>query len=90
LKTGDVQADKPLRAYRHASACTVDGCDRPSASRGLCDAHYRRWLDHGDPQPDKPVLDGKRICEVARCGQPHHARGMCSRHYARWLRARSR
>ncbi len=29
--------------------CSVDGCDKPVQSRGLCSPHYRRLLRHGDP-----------------------------------------
>ena len=28
--------------------CSVAGCGRPVHSRGWCNAHYRRWLNHGD------------------------------------------
>lgn len=30
--------------------CLVDGCEKPTFSRQLCSAHYRRWLRHGDPE----------------------------------------
>lgn len=29
--------------------CTVDGCENPPSSRGLCRTHYSRWRRHGDP-----------------------------------------
>lgn len=29
--------------------CAIDGCGKRSQTRGWCDAHYRRWLHHGDP-----------------------------------------
>lgn len=29
--------------------CAVEGCARAKSRRGWCDAHYRRWLRHGDP-----------------------------------------
>lgn len=29
--------------------CDIDGCDRVPISRGWCGAHYKRWLQYGDP-----------------------------------------
>jgi hypothetical protein len=40
------------RAERMAAAraeCSVDGCDRPTLARGLCNKHYQRWRSNGDP-----------------------------------------
>lgn len=31
------------------SVCTVDGCQRLVAGRGLCKLHWQRWRRHGDP-----------------------------------------
>lgn len=28
--------------------CSVEGCGKPSYSRGMCNMHYRRWKKHGD------------------------------------------
>jgi len=30
-------------------ACAIDGCESRSRSRGWCNSHYQRWLNHGDP-----------------------------------------
>jgi hypothetical protein len=30
--------------------CLIDGCSRPLQSRGLCNRHYTRLFEHGDPE----------------------------------------
>lgn len=35
--------------------CSVKGCSRPHKAKDLCDAHYKRLLATGDPQPDRPI-----------------------------------
>lgn len=29
--------------------CQIDGCERPSLTRGWCGMHHQRWCKHGDP-----------------------------------------
>ncbi len=29
--------------------CSIEGCSKPDMRRGWCQAHYARWLRHGDP-----------------------------------------
>ena len=29
--------------------CSIEGCGRPHQARGWCNKHYRRWLNHDDP-----------------------------------------
>lgn len=29
--------------------CSIEGCDRPSVSRGWCRRHYSQWHRYGDP-----------------------------------------
>lgn len=31
--------------------CSIDGCPKPAARRGWCEAHVWRWRKHGDPGP---------------------------------------
>lgn len=38
--------DDPVLA---GTRCSVDRCDRPGRSRGLCAAHRARWTQHGEP-----------------------------------------
>ena len=40
--------------------CTIDDCTRPILvkSRGLCDAHYRRWQRWGDPLAGRSTMVG--------------------------------
>jgi hypothetical protein len=51
---------------------------------GMCNAHYRRWLRHGDPMMGRtpPTTDG--VCSIAGCSGKTHARGWCYKHYRRW------
>lgn len=44
---------EPLR--QSGRLCIVEGCGRPHKARGLCDAHYKRLLATGSPQPDRPI-----------------------------------
>lgn len=29
--------------------CSIPNCDKPVCGHGWCNAHYKRWLRHGDP-----------------------------------------
>ena len=39
--------------------CSVDGCAQPGKTRGMCTAHYKRYLKHGD------ALGGRTSPKVA-------------------------
>ena len=32
------------------SLCKIEGCGKRPIGRGWCEAHYRRWRRHGDPE----------------------------------------
>lgn len=32
----------------NAACCSIDGCEKPRKSRGMCGKHYMRWITHGD------------------------------------------
>lgn len=67
--------------------CTVDGCDRPVDSNGLCHAHDQRVRRKGDADPDTPL--GRRRqdaeCSVPGCQREPYARNYCQTHYRRWM-----
>jgi hypothetical protein len=61
------------------SVCSVDGCSRPLAGRGLCHKHYQRARkEAGGSFPRE-----RRTCEAEGCDGRHYARGLCQRHYMR-------
>ena len=62
--------------------CKIEGCEKPTHARGLCNAHYKRWRKHGDPAYQRPNPD----CSIEDCGKRHYARGWCRMHHERWRR----
>lgn len=65
-------------------ACSVAGCGREQLAQGFCRGHYRRWLEHADPQPDVPFKRAPTYCEVDGCGREAEGRGLCLVHWQRW------
>ena len=35
--------------------CHVPGCDRIASTRGMCSAHYLRWIKYGECRPEIPL-----------------------------------
>lgn len=65
------------------STCSVEGCERPIHTRGLCTAHYAKWWRAGGD--DTVIRRAKgRLCSIEGCTRPHEARGLCGTHYQRW------
>lgn len=56
--------------------CTVEGCERPHRSRGMCMNHYNQWFTI------QQRLSGV-TCEVDGCPKPVKCKGLCMAHYAR-------
>lgn len=63
------------------ATCSVEGCERPSHSRGLCGSHYARWRKRGDAEA--PLVRGKNVgaCSVEGCDQPMRKTRLCAAHY---------
>lgn len=40
--------------------CTVEGCDKPHQSRGLCAMHLARWKNHGSLDSPRPERFGEK------------------------------
>lgn len=64
------------------SICAVEGCDRPTRTRGWCAMHYTRVLKHGDPTRNDRVKP-KRQCIVEGCEGIGRYVSMCSKHHQR-------
>lgn len=75
--------------------CSVVGCDRPDAVRGLCRGHHQRVQRTGDPgsatfrkftRPTVPPEDDptRPRCGVEGCELAAATRGWCKGHYKRW------
>jgi hypothetical protein len=67
--------------------CSIQGCDRPIKSKGLCYRHWYRARHSGDPgaeirrwEPRDPV------CSVEGCDKPTRARQLCGSHWSQWNR----
>ena len=70
-----------------SKVCAVEGCDRPSESRGLCHCHYQRWWLFGDVRADRPIRPKRKTpvpCSVEGCERNAVTRGLCQAHYMRW------
>ena len=58
--------------------CSVDGCDKAHASKGLCGMHYARLKRAGTT--DDPVYV-ERKCGIDGCDEKHFGNGLCKAHY---------
>lgn len=69
-------------------ACAVGGCESPSVSRGLCNAHYKRFRRTGAPVKRKALPPTYPPCSVGddECNGLGTVKGLCDRHYKRMHR----
>ena len=79
----DVPPTDPVR--KNPSLCSVEGCDRPKRTFGLCYKH--RNEQKGTKAKDKEVAAGAVHCKAIGCAKPVHARGLCNSHYNKEVRA---
>ena len=68
--------------------CSLEGCYRPHAAKGLCRTHYRRAeLGQSLDPPVRPRASRYgTICSVNGCDRPHNSQGLCQAHYMRQRR----
>lgn len=48
--------------------CTLDGCDKPLYSVGLCSMHYNRQYRHGDLLWEPPTAVERFLTKIDRNG----------------------
>lgn len=69
------------------TSCLIPQCDNPAKRRGWCNAHYQRWLKHGDPNRGERLRKKRdEDCLVEGCMSPTLARQMCTLHYNRSMK----
>lgn len=61
--------------------CSIEGCDRPVYTAGLCRTHRSQYM--------KKHRLGRyaKDCSIEGCHEPIDARGLCSKHYKRWQKS---
>ncbi len=65
--------------------CIVEECDKqPTAARGWCWKHYKRWYTTGDPTRTLRLSYDGVSCAVEECDRQAAARNWCDMHYTRW------
>lgn len=80
---------------RRNTPCSVEGCERSTLARTLCDLHYRRWRETGDPLTTRKKMNAlaNLACPVIEfnrpCGRSQFSKGMCKMHYGRLQRTGS-
>lgn len=60
--------------------CEFKGCDRPSKSRGYCQAHYKQLRRGSELKPIRS--SGNKTCAGPSCTRTSSSKGLCKTHYA--------
>lgn len=58
--------------------CSVENCNEPIRSKGLCRIHYQRMYVQGRTERIKQKREG--VCSVECCGKSIKGRGFCANH----------
>lgn len=69
--------------------CSVLGCGREMAAKGLCRKHYHQQWRGKNPHHDAGAPRRQLPCSVSGCGKSCAAKGLCDVHYHRWQRTGS-
>lgn len=64
--------------------CKVPDCSKPTACRGMCATHYKRFLAHGDPLKTlKRRYSPGETCAIQNCNRKPVGHGLCMAHWQR-------
>lgn len=67
--------------------CSLDGCDKPYRSKGLCFMHYQRVQRTGDAGSVSPSRRYRKpvslLCSLEGCEKREYAGALCNMHYQR-------
>lgn len=59
--------------------CSIEGCTKKGAYKGMCEKHYLRWKNHGDPLYIRPPVITP--CKIDGCTTKAVRKGMCQHHH---------
>lgn len=88
-RTGDATTARPKLAKGTYATCTVEGCDKPHVTKGLCEMHRWRVRYEGTPGSAAPrqgraARVEKGPCAVEGCDRASTTQaGHCKLHYER-------
>lgn len=68
----------------HWRQCSVDGCDRMHAAKGLCDAHYNQQRLGRPLTALPPLADPLPRCAADGCTMSAIRGDLCGYHFHRW------
>lgn len=75
--------ERALYRYSDDAVCSVEGCDRRPAARGMCNKHWTRWRKYGraDILKHASWIDpDNKVCTFSGCNQKAHSYGYCRAH----------
>lgn len=58
--------------------CSMPRCNKKMYAKKLCQMHWVRLRQYGDPRYGDTIYSG---CRVSTCDGDHHAKGYCMQHY---------
>lgn len=73
------QQQSTVVTEKTSNMCKEDRCLLDTHARGMCKAHYKRWLRRNPNIRHEPA--NKRTCSKDGCAKPARSRGMCKTHY---------
>ena len=62
--------------------CKLEGCEKPSHTKGICGMHKFRMLRHGSYKKPKPKIRVVRYCKIKDCNKIYYGKGYCNTHWA--------
>lgn len=79
------RAKRCRECFEKPKTCRLDDCEMPTKARGLCQMHYRRWWETGDPGEASSRRTSRRssFCDVDGCDRAHNGTAYCQMHYMR-------
>ncbi len=80
------EASKRRERVNAGKMCSIDGCESPAKTKGMCNRHYQQTFHHGRLLSNEECDRSKRafkgyLCSIEGCDKPRSSKGYCGRHY---------